>query len=232
MRVIIPIALILLTLFVAVPADARQGDPQPAGIQMPDGNFVPMDGLSDSDAQNLIRIMKAVAATQEQNMASKAQSAAAAVAEAAINDPDKLQKYLGVISTAIKEFCADMGVAVNEFITTPVGMIVTAGVVWHAGGKDLIATYIPAAWDIIVCTPIAFMVVIIGFFLYMKFIRQRLIYEEEFDKDTGKLIRRHSPTRVPTYDFESKDAKTTFVAVWLIASAIILFTCFCLAVSI
>jgi len=227
MKTKIPLLILILSLFLVLPATAQESNQ--LAITLPDGQTVPLTGLSDDQARTVAAYMKKVAEAQVAAKEGISTVAPGMVREVA-GDPERLGKYLDVISVAIKDFCSDMGVAVNEFIKTPVGMIVVGGAIWQFGGRDIATVYIPALWDIIICTPIMILTLVIGFFVWANFLKQQLVYEEIVQD--GKVVKRLNPKRVPVYEFKSNDAKVTFLVIWLVGSFLTLLVCFCLAVSI
>lgn len=64
---------------------------------------------------------------------------------AILNNPDTLLKYVEIgegIAKGLGAAARELGVATNEFLTTPAGMLVVIGIAWHIIGPGIIIAVI------------------------------------------------------------------------------------------
>jgi len=76
-----------------------------------------------------------------------------------------LKEWAGVISDTIKTVCHDLGVEVNEFVKTPVGMIVTGLIIYKVIGKDVI-TSARRIFFVLIGWPIGMFIIGLSFFMF------------------------------------------------------------------
>lgn len=97
---------------------------------------------------------------------------------------EKIEKLIPVITTGIKNICHNLGVEVNEFITTPVGTLVFGMIIYKVMAKDILV----GVKDFIVIAPLYMFTTAVLLFSFRHFhlMHKRKIYKF-VDKD-GKEI--------------------------------------------
>lgn len=121
-------------------------------------------------------------------------------------DPSSAKEWVSVFTTAIRDICHDLNVEVNEFIKTPVGMLVGGLIVYKVVGKDVINTI-----KRITLGTIGWVVTMACLYIFVArkfFIRRKLKYTDTWnDKERG-VIKRDGYVFVTPYEFKSSDART------------------------
>ncbi len=95
-------------------------------------------------------------------------------------DVIKVEKYVSVgeqIGKALSSTARELGIEVNKFATTPVGMIAIFLIVWHFFGSMIVHLMFGSMW---------FSVLIPTWIYFFK--RLAMNREETFHKETGKLV--------------------------------------------
>lgn len=205
--ILIAMALMICMATSVVQAQEDQG----LTITLPDGQTVPLDGLSGDEAKTVTRYMQKVAESQRAAANMKAETAAV-VAET-LADPDKLNSWRELITGTIKDICTDLNVSVNEFIKTPAGAGVAALIIYKVAGKELLGSVM----DVVLIVPFWFVIMIVLFFLQRKYLSSKVIYERKKDispKDSDKPKWEYfDPKHTTSYPWNSNEARCTFACV-------------------
>ena len=126
---------------------------------------------------------------------------------------ERVEKWVSIgnqIGQAIGGACKELGVAVNDFIVTPAGVLTVTLIVWEVVGEDL--------WGIIGGTLAWISIMALVYFSVRHFHMNARVK----DKATGKV------EYISRYDFESRYARGTSAAVHGVAA--VLFTIICLVI--
>jgi hypothetical protein len=200
-------------------------------INLPNGTEVPLDGLDSIEKQNLINYMSKISEAQQAARSASETSGIAATIKKAATDPTELNQWRKLITSTIKDVANDLNVGVNEFISTPAGVIVTGLLVYNFAGKDMIIggkEVISDIMDVVLGIPMWISVMLILFYLQRKYLGTVTIYEEEEyfkeDENNPDKITRHvktHPRRVSSYKWEDDSARTTFSVILYISFALI-----------
>lgn len=132
-------------------------------------------------------------------------------------DPNSAREWAKVVTETIKDICHNLNVEVNEFIKTPVGVIVAGTIVYKVIGKDFVKAISNTIFGILGW--VSSMLVI--YFIARKFIIPRKIKDTTtwIDKDKGKITE-VAYTFAQPYEFKSNDARTAAVS-FMIGTAIV-----------
>ena len=129
-------------------------------------------------------------------------------------DPDSVGLWVKAITNGIRDICKDLNVAVNEFIQTPVGIIVAGTLIYNVIGRDAIhgikqIVFATLGWIISMA---------VMYFIGRKFLFTRKLEKIETytDKNRG-LIELKSYEFVKPYDFVSDDARS---GAYVVAAAV------------
>lgn len=136
-------------------------------------------------------------------------------------DPNAVQVWADVVTKTIKTICRDLSIEANEFIKTPVGMIVAGTIVYKVVGKDALQAIKGIVFGIIGWV----MTMLILYFIARKFIIPRKLKRTKVwnDEDKGKITETEYYFEIP-YEFrpnsESKAVAVGFLAGTAIISTI------------
>jgi hypothetical protein len=169
-------------------------------ITLPNGEKIPLTGLTSSDKQNLMTYVDKIAKAQEAaKLAIEQEGVLEEIAKAA-KDPKALNEWRVLITGTIKDIANDLNVSVNEFIKTPAGIGVAALIIYKVAGKEILAE----AMGIILVIPFwAIMMIILAVF-QKKYFGNKLVYDiVTEDKKTTKT----NPRKIQNYDFNTDDSK-------------------------
>ena len=130
-------------------------------------------------------------------------------------DPKAASEWAMAVTGAIKEVCKTLNIEVNEFVKTPVGMMVAGLIVYKVIGKDVIL-YTKNIFFGIVGWVLSMLIL---YFIAKKFVLPLKVKQEFLHRDEdGKETRETTYKFVKPYDFRSEDAKTTVVSCLSIAA--------------
>lgn len=124
-------------------------------------------------------------------------------------DPVAARAWAQVVTDTIKDICHNLNVEVNDFIKTPVGMIVAGTIVYKVAGRDIFL----ALKNVVLGTVGWFLTLFIIYFVARKFVIPRKIKVTKTwnDKDKGKVTEVDYHFKVP-YEFrQSSDSKAVAV---------------------
>jgi len=133
-------------------------------------------------------------------------------------DPASIKVWADLISGTIKTICHDLSIEANEFIKTPVGMIVAGTIIYKVVGKDALYAIKGIVFGIIGWV----MTMSILYFIARKFIIPRKLKRTKVwnDKDKGKITETEYYFEIP-YEFrQSSDSKTVAVS-FLVGTSIV-----------
>jgi len=191
-------------------------------VVLDDGTTINLDGLSDTEKTNMLKYVEKINQAKTGN--SLTQSAADVILNSA-KDPAKLNEWRKLITGTIKDIANDLNVSVNEFVKTPVGLGVAALIFYRVAGKEMMETI----FGIIMAIPLWFVIMIIIGFTTKYFLGHKTEYTEldtrpqsltndqarravSEQTSNNEKVHLKFPIRVCRYDWQSKDAKTTFCA--------------------
>ena len=202
-------------------------------INLPDGTEVPLNGLSETEQQNLINYMSKISKAQQAAKSATETSGIAATIKKAATNPTELDQWRRLITSTIRDIANDLNVGVNEFIKTPAGVIVTGLLVYNFAGKDMIIggkEVISDIMDVVLGIPMWISIMLILFYLQRKYLRTITVYgrEEYFKEDKknpDKITRlvKTQPERVLSYKWKTDEARTTFSAIVYVSFALVTF---------
>lgn len=143
------------------------------------------------------------------------------VSKASTIDVDDVERYTEIgraIALSLKEVCTVLSVEVNSFVTTPVGKITTALIIYRVAGKDIIRSVILAFFAMFLYTTI--LTSFIYFFKTKKTIAK-------ITKDEGKeKVTEETIEYVPRYNFKGNESRVAcaicHVISFVIVTAVIL----------
>jgi len=218
------LSIMLCLMFISVPAMAQQ-----EAVAQDGKVVVDLKTLNEISSTAVGKVLKAIEKEEQAAQATKeaAQAAKEVVpkVEEVIEkiDPDKFQKYVDTIVSGVTKLCKGLGVAVNDFIKTEVGMILTALIVYNCGGNEMISSL----WGIIggIGFWIIGMAVVLYFFRH--FFGNKKVYDIEYAEESGKKIKENVRLE-KIYDFDSDDARSGVGACIGIAAALITIVALCL----
>ena len=133
--------------------------------------------------------------------------------------PSVAKEWVTVVTGAIKDLCHDLGVEVNQFIKTPVGMLIAATLVYRVVGRDFLTSarrvfFAVTGWFV----SMAFLYLFVA---RKFFIGHKLKYVDTWtDKERGLIKRKGFEFKKP-YEFNSNDARTA-AASFMAGTAIVL----------
>jgi hypothetical protein len=107
-------------------------------------------------------------------------------------DEESITRFAKTTGQVVREVSKELNVAANEFIQTPLGMMVTAGVIWYVAGDEISGT-IRKLWQI----PGGIIVLLIPFFIVNRLLKNSLIEETSHVTVKGwfgseKIVKRHT----------------------------------------
>lgn len=154
--------------FIAAVALATSASFACAGITTGDVSSAGFDKLSEAQkAQILEGVQKQAQLNSSIGVLEKA------------SDPATVQKWVDVgtnIGKSLGGAAKEVGVAVNDFVETPVGMLTAFLIVWHVMGAALVHFFG------------GILIFILGFSMLTYLMRRSKGYIKKYDKESGKLI--------------------------------------------
>jgi phage host-nuclease inhibitor protein Gam len=123
-------------------------------------------------------------------------------------DPNSAREWAKVVTETIKDVCHNLNVEVNEFIKTPVGMLVAGTIIYKVIGKDLVKKAFNTLFGILGWMS----TMIIVYFVAKRFIIPRKIKSTKEYFEGDKKITETSYKFIKPYDFKSDDARTAAVS--------------------
>jgi len=200
-------------------------------INLPDGTEVPLNGLDSTEQQNLINYMSKISKAQQAARLASENSGIAATIKKAATDPTELDQWRKLITSTIRDIANDLNVGVNEFITTPAGVIVTGLLVYNFAGKDMIVggkEILTDIMDVVLGIPMWFSIMLILYFIQRRYLRTITIYgkKEYFKEDENKpdkitRIVESEPERVISYKWSSDEARTAMAVVTYVVGGVV-----------
>lgn len=206
------IALVLMVFFIPGISGA-------VSITMDDGTVINMDGLTDTEITNMVKYVEKMNKAKKPGLGA---TAADVIFESA-KDPAKLNEWRKLITGTIKDIANDLGVGVNEFVKTPVGLGVAALIFYKVAGKNMMET----VFQVMFAIPFWFAVIIICAFATKYFLGHkteimtitaapRSLTDGKLQKDLEGVVDRaekvkiERPVRVCRYNWQSNDARSAF----------------------
>lgn len=192
------------------------------GITLPDGNFIPLEGLTNTEQAEVI----SKASVINEKFVEK-QTAAAIFAEksAVLTNPEELDKWRVLITSTIKDIASDLNIAVNDFIRTPAGIGVSALIIYKVA-KDSIEGFLSTIFDVVFGIPLWGIIIFILFRIKNKYLSFTTIYERKIETvvDGKSKFEYLGPKRVETYPFRDKDSRLllgiVLLAIGIIATVV------------
>lgn len=177
-------------------------------VTLPDGNKIDVSKLSESEIYELVKISsKAVKKPEVNEVMSAVQGM----------NPDNLNSWRKLITGTIKDVCNDLNVTVNEFVKTPVGLGVSALIIYKVAGKEILSE----AMDIVLCIPFWFVFTFINAFLIFYFYGSKTVYEEAtYGIGEQKRVIK-TPKRVDRYAWEHKSEGKQALGWYIVISEIV-----------
>lgn len=206
--------IIILVVLVAVLLGAKAAG---AVSVIVNGNQVDISALSSEQQAQMIDYVNRIDIAQKETKkladVAKSETAVSAVKKA-MSDPENISKWIDTIVLAVKKVCTELSVSANEFIKTPVGLIVVLSIIYNVGGSEIIEYFL----DIVVTVPIWIVIMSCLFYMQRKYFSERVVYKNIVEE--GHKIVKTSPYMVK-YTWESDDAKTTMVTILTMAALLI-----------
>lgn len=198
-------------------------------VTLPNGQQIPLDGLSSNDKQNMMSYIDKISKAQK---AAKVAKEVSKVAKEGIlsditnvaKDPQALNEWRKLITGTIKDIANDLNVTVNEFIKTPAGMAVAGLIIYKVAGKEVLSQ----VFDIVLIIPFWIICMSILWLLQRKYFGTKLVFETTTDLE-NKIKTERNPERVPNYDFYSRDSRSG--AAWAIYGNMVLISFISLIVA-
>ena len=133
-------------------------------------------------------------------------------------DPNAIQVWADVVTKTIKTICRDLSIEANEFIKTPVGMIVAGTIVYKVVGKDVFQAIKGIVFGIIGWV----MTMLILYFIARKFVIPRKLKRTKVwnDKEKGKVTETEYYFEIP-YEFRPNGEAKAVAVGFLVGAAII-----------
>lgn len=209
---------ILCLMFITMPVSLMAQ--QKAAAQ--DGKVVvDLKTLNEISSNSVSNVLKAI--EKEKKAVEEAKALAPKVEEVLENiDPDKFQKYVDTIVSGVTALCKGLGVAVNEFIHTDVGLILTTVIIYNCGGKEIISSL----WGIVGGIGAWFSMMAVLYFVFRHFFGSRTVYDIEYDEETGKKQKKKTNARSEKiYSFTSDDARSGVGACIGVAAVFVTLVC-------
>lgn len=206
---------VLLTIFMCAPAFADKG----MTLTLPNGTVIPLDGLSSEEVKRMSELVNKTINSNVPNVAMKVENKAVQIAADAMSDPAKMDAWRKMITGTIKDTCIDLNVAVNEFIKTPVGLGVSALILYNVAGKDALGVGVRAVrtiFRVVLLVPLWIIIICILLFLRKKYLSTITVYgkKKEVVEENGKHSFLYTePVLSVSYPWKSGDARGTMAAV-------------------
>jgi hypothetical protein len=172
-------------------------------VNMPDGSTVDLSTLNDNERATMIKYIDKINKAKS-DMPSIPEDVKTALGDTLTN-PTKLDQWRKMITGTIKDVCNDLNVTVNEFIKTPVGMMVAGVLIYRFAGKDVLEN----TMDIVIMLPLWAICMIIWLFFFRYFFGSKLVYNitETTPEKGKKVIHKNDPKKILNYPWSSKDAR-------------------------
>lgn len=169
------------------------------------------DQLTESEKAEVLKIIA------DKSAAAKVDPTALAKAAAAASTPAKVDDWLNIgerIGKMIGGAAKEVGVAVNDFVKTPVGMVAMALIVWHYMG------------DVVVHVFGGLMVLSVGCGFLLYFVRKQTQIVTEYDTEKKDIFGRSVLKQVHKSAMSDDNVVGYLVclAILLVASLITIFT--------
>ena len=205
---------IFLITCILITAATAFADTGKYGVVLPNGSFIPLDGLDTDGQMKVIANLGKISTNQIEK----------AEAESAKLDmvPEELDKWRELITKTIRDIASDLNVAVNEFVKTPAGIGVTCLIVYKVA-KDGINRVVETIFDLMVAIPIWITVLCILFKIRSKYLADTTIYtkKEETIVNGKSTVVYTDPERVAVYDFEDDENKF-LIGLLLVISGVVI----------
>lgn len=134
-------------------------------------------------------------------------------------DPASVKEWTSAITSAIKDLCHDLNVEVNEFIKTPVGMIVAGTIIYNVVGKNVLE-----GMKQIIFGVLGWIVgmACVYFIIVKKFLMKRKVkyIDVYIDPKLGE-VKRIGYQLIEPFTFRSNDARMFLGATTVVISAIL-----------
>jgi hypothetical protein len=186
-------------------------------VTLPDGNQIDVSKLSQQELYDLVKISsKASDATKK------------SVTDLVMGiDPEELDKWRVLFTRTVKDICTDFSISVNEFIKTPVGMGVSALIIYNIAGEDILDG-ISDLVDVILCVPFWLLFTAINGFLAFYFYGAKTVYD--IVKEDGKTIKTNG-RKIPRYPWKQRNndevlPKDVFGWYLVLSEILVTFVCF------
>jgi len=206
------IAALILALF--IPAAYAE-----TSITLPDGQVIPLDGLSAQEKEKMMALATKVSEAQN-----KAKNIVTNTLKEVATNPTALNEWRLLVTGTIKDVATDLGIGVNEFLKTPAGMGVAGLVIYKIAGKEIIGDVL----DIVLAIPLWLLVMSILWYLQRQYLTTKVVYGNitETEDDNGKkVITKTHPIQEPKYDWDSNDARSVFASFLYGTMLLITFVC-------
>ena len=216
------IFIVLLAIFLCTPVFADKG----MTLTLPNGATIPLNGLSSDEVRRMSELLNKATAEGTAKVSTKVESKAVQIAAEAMNDPTKLDAWRKLITGTIKDTCVDLNVAVNDFIKTPVGLGVSALILYNVAGKDALGIgvkIVNTIFRVIILVPLWIIIMTIILFLRKKYLSTVTIYDKkkEIVGEDGKVEVMYTDSKLVTsYPWQTGDARTTFAVVLVIVGVV------------
>jgi hypothetical protein len=217
------ILIVLLVVFLCTPAFADKG----VTLTLPNGTVIPLDGLTSEEVKRMSELVNKTMKTSVSDTTMRVENKVVQIATDAISDPAKLDAWRKMITGTIKDTCSDLNVAVNEFIKTPVGLGVSALILYNVAGKDVLgagAKMIHGIVIIVLLIPLWFIIMGILLFLRKKYLSTITVYskkKEIIEADGKHSLLYTDPEIKIAYPWHSNDARG-LMAVMLVLIGVVI----------
>jgi len=167
-------------------------------VTMDDGTKISLDALTDAERSTMLKYMDKIA-TAKESMVEMPDGLKAALGETLTN-PTKLDQWRKMITGTIKDVCNDLNVTVNEFIKTPVGMMVGGILLYRFAGKD----FLNNAIDIVIMVPLWLLLMCLWLFFMRYFFGTKLVYDiyETTPEKGQKKVTKDNARKIPRYPWK------------------------------
>jgi hypothetical protein len=210
MKTFITLAVLVLAGLLSTPTIS-----QAVEVTLPGGGTVDITGLSSSERSNFVDYMAKIQRAQ----ASDSEIATTVAEKIVDNMPTTaadLQAWSTTITDTLKTMCTDLGVGVNEFVKTPVGIGVSGLVIYKLAGKELLSD----ALDIVLMLPIWLFFTSVILFTSWYMLSHKTVYKTIENVENMGEGKNKKTTKIPEtrrrYDWNSRDARCFFGVFMLI----------------
>ena len=137
--------------------------------------------------------------------------------------PDNIRTWVSSISAGIKDVCHELNIAVNDFITTPAGMIITGTLVYSLIGKQIFIGLKDTFFGVVGWV----VSMLILFFLARKFILPRKVKtQREYEGEVGGKTRKIKQTTyefITPYEFRTSESRSAAFTLIIVPAVIFTF---------